>query len=371
MPVRVPYWKQAAFAAMLVATLAAAVEGGAHAWHYLSTTGCFSNEGEAAARTMDMQTRRQACSDYASMQYLPYSYPDKPRLLVPGYHTDTVNVDSLGFRGSGFEVPKPEGTYRIVVLGGSAAFGAGVPDGMTIPAYLEASLDADFPYRVEVINAGVPGGTSFGERWRALNQLPEVGPDLVVVYSGYNDSLARHDNPGIAHFAHVRELDGAQGTDPDPLREAWRATKTRALLERAQFEIDARTGSYAKLSFDRTPIPEKAEAWRERMESVCKTHEAAVFLQPLAEESNTTDLRARTLADKWNNGRAAEVMDAYAAQLDELDGACAVTGDLRRSLDDAPVPVMADFVHLTAPGNEIMAHQIKEKIRHLLPERLD
>ena len=369
MPARVPYWKQAAFAAMLVVTLAAAVEGGAHAWHYFWTTGCLSNEGEAAARTMDLQTRRQACSDYASMQYLPYSYPDRPRLLVPDYRAETVNVDSMGFRGQGFEVPKPEGTYRIVVLGGSAAFGAGVPDEMTIPAYLEAGLDY-FPYRVEVINAGVPGGTSFGELWRALNQLPKVGPDLVVVYSGYNDSLARHDNPGIAHFAHMRELGEASAPELDPLREAWRATKTRALLERAQFEIDARTGSYAKLPFDRAPIPEKAEVWRERMESVCGAHEAAVFLQPFAEESNATDLRARALADKWNNGRAAEVMDAYAAQLDELEGACAATGDLRRALDGAPVPVMADFVHLTAPGNEIMARQIQEHILHLLPERL-
>lgn len=373
MPARVPYWKQAALTAMVAATSAAAVEAASYSWWYFSVSGCDSNGGPAAASTMDVQTRRQVCEDRARVEYLPYSYPDVPRLPAPGLSTETHNIDSFGFRGGGFSEAKPDGTYRIFVLGGSAVFGSGVPDGMTIPAYLQEALDGSFPYRVEVINAGVPAGTSFGEQWQALNRLPRFEPDLLVVYAGYNDARARHDNPGITHYAHqiaLGEAEPGEPAPPDPVRLAWQETKTYQLVKFAKREISMRMGDYETIPFDLTPIPEKARAWQERMESICGAHRAAVFLQPLAEDANITDLHARYHADRRDNERASEVMDAYAQSLESLGGACAAAKDLRRALDDAPVPVMSDAAHLTWPGNEIMAREIQREISGIMPAGL-
>ena len=55
------------------------------------------------------------------------------------------------------EVPKPEGTYRVVCEGGSTTFDLLAPDdAATWPARLGAFLKP----RADVVNAGFPGWTS-------------------------------------------------------------------------------------------------------------------------------------------------------------------------------------------------------------------
>lgn len=100
-------------------------------------------------------------------------------------------VNANGFRGPALPFEKPEGTYRIAVLGGSAAFDLGKKDDATWPALLEKRLRAA-GRRVEVLNAGTPGYST----WQCSRLLPRVArwnPDMVLVYELFNDSLAfRH-----------------------------------------------------------------------------------------------------------------------------------------------------------------------------------
>ena len=52
--------------------------------------------------------------------------------------TDTVNINSLGFRGDEFSKIKPDRTYRILILGGSPMFGYGsTSDYTTIPGFMQ------------------------------------------------------------------------------------------------------------------------------------------------------------------------------------------------------------------------------------------
>ncbi len=99
-----------------------------------------------------------------------------------------LRTDSRGLRGPEPARPKSADTLRVVAVGDSCTFGSGAPQSGTYPAQLEARLATERPFRVEVLNAGVPGFTSF----QALRLLEIEGfalePDAVVFASGVNDA---------------------------------------------------------------------------------------------------------------------------------------------------------------------------------------
>jgi lysophospholipase L1-like esterase len=112
------------------------------------------------------------------------------REVIPDYPTggDLIfETNHLGFRGPDFEPEKAAGTYRIVVLGGSAVVTGRTNDDM-FTALLEQSLADEFEgTSFEVINAGVPGYTSTQEMFLIETQVLSWEPDLVLVYDGRND----------------------------------------------------------------------------------------------------------------------------------------------------------------------------------------
>jgi lysophospholipase L1-like esterase len=100
----------------------------------------------------------------------------------------TVRTNALGLRGAPASPAKAPGTYRILVLGDSFAFGFGVEDDEAFPAALARALTPPTGFeRVEVWNAGVAGWsadqfwlflTTRGLAWR---------PDLVLLAETEND----------------------------------------------------------------------------------------------------------------------------------------------------------------------------------------
>ena len=77
-----------------------------------------------------------------------------------------VNSDASGLRAPFHSIEKPEGAFRILLLGCSTTFGWGVADEETLPAQLESILRARGHHQVEIINGGQPGYTSFqGKRF--------------------------------------------------------------------------------------------------------------------------------------------------------------------------------------------------------------
>ncbi len=96
-----------------------------------------------------------------------------------------------------FLVEKPAGTYRIAVMGGSAAMGFPHNDSASIPRFLEGILNTvcDGP-RVEVINAGVSAISSFSVRER-VDEVLDCDVDMLVVYCGNNEFYGAYA-PGSA-----------------------------------------------------------------------------------------------------------------------------------------------------------------------------
>jgi lysophospholipase L1-like esterase len=130
---------------------------------------------------------------FVSHPYLGYALT--PDWVDPSRKT---HHDASGFRG-----PSPDSRpdrILIATLGGSSTYGTGiVEDEATYPAVLGTRLrETRKDDRIQVLNAGVPGYTSFESftslAFRVLDQRPRV----LVVYEGANDLHARRANPYLS-----------------------------------------------------------------------------------------------------------------------------------------------------------------------------
>lgn len=96
-----------------------------------------------------------------------------------------VTVNSQGTRGPEFEVPKPEGVFRILSIGDSRAFGWGLPEEKTYAKLLESKLNSsvgsDLGIRVEVINAGVNAWSYPQFKMFLKERGLAYEPDVVIV----------------------------------------------------------------------------------------------------------------------------------------------------------------------------------------------
>jgi len=103
-------------------------------------------------------------------------------------------INSFGLRGKDVQEVKPPCTYRILCLGGSTTFCTAVGETDTYPRQLQDSFQTgDDPLRVEVLNGGVPVYTSFEVLLLLQHILRNtlIDPDMVLVYSTWNDIMPR------------------------------------------------------------------------------------------------------------------------------------------------------------------------------------
>jgi len=166
----------------------------------------------------------------AQSLYAPHPY--LPLVLRPGtdYRDNDTSghINSLGLRGPERTAAKPEGTYRVICVGGSTTFGAGIlGDENTYPARLEARLKEALPgAHVEVWNAGVPGYTTAENVIYLGLRLIDFRPDLVVFYEGYNDFKPNRYPGFVSDYSHWRDRDVAP---------------RRSLLEHLRFYVKMRS----------------------------------------------------------------------------------------------------------------------------------
>jgi hypothetical protein len=96
-------------------------------------------------------------------------------------------VSVWGYRGPAVGRKRP-GEQRLVVLGGSTAFGWGVPWNEGFPAQLETALRplARDGAPVSVVNLGMPIQGAYSFRF-TLEDYAGLQYDAVILYEGYND----------------------------------------------------------------------------------------------------------------------------------------------------------------------------------------
>jgi lysophospholipase L1-like esterase len=99
-----------------------------------------------------------------------------------------IHNNRIGFRSREL-CPKPEGVFRIMVLGDSMTWGAGLPVSRRYSDILEQRLNRSFGAgRCEVHNFAVSGGPMILHARVLHYYLQSVDPDLIIVGFCYNDT---------------------------------------------------------------------------------------------------------------------------------------------------------------------------------------
>ena len=104
------------------------------------------------------------------------------------HQTFQDKINSIGLKSPEIAIKKQNNTYRIICIGGSLVYGKDI--GTSWPHYLQMKLNErmrEQEINFEVINAGVPGYTSFHSIADFMTKLIDLEPDMVIMYQLFTD----------------------------------------------------------------------------------------------------------------------------------------------------------------------------------------
>jgi lysophospholipase L1-like esterase len=148
----------------------------------------FAARGSEDERILYLYDRQTINAQTAQLVGLPY--------LNYGLNPTLDDVNERGLRGELVAIPKPDGVFRILALGGSTTYGHALPVQEAWPAQLQSILRDEYNYpQLEVINLGAPGYFSLDSLVNLATRGLAHEPDLILVYDGLNDAIIRmyHD----------------------------------------------------------------------------------------------------------------------------------------------------------------------------------
>ena len=302
MSVQVSYKKQVVMGIFGLAILLLAIEIVANVW-WISQINCEFEQNEIF-QDISEEKKRHLCLDF-------YEIKTSGDELIPNQSTDSITINTLGFRGAEFSEIKPSDTFRIFAVGGSTMFGAGATsDETTIPGYLQQILsERDFEFDIEVINSGIQGADSNTELNLIEQKLVTFSPDLIIMYDGWNDLRANHS--------------------PDVVKENW--------------------------------------------EKICEfgkvnDFDVIILLQPIAGFGNKVltdqELKYAQTGEDYTSNLLIEsslIYQNYAKNLSEIT-TCTKTFDIRNVFDAETEPIYWDQGHVSDRGNSIVAKSLSNTV---------
>jgi lysophospholipase L1-like esterase len=164
-----------------------------------------------------------------------HGFRQKPNTSLRYENGSIATANALGYRGPAVSIPKPPGTTRIVLIGGSTTHGWNVNDDQTVDAAMRRQLAQRFPgRRFEVVNLAFDGYDSFQEYERVRLDALRFEPDLIILNTGIND---------------VRNARYPDLQDPDPRTLLWRnvVESLRALEARGSPTLKTRLKHHSHL----------------------------------------------------------------------------------------------------------------------------
>lgn len=131
---------------------------------------------------------------YAVRLKRPVANPQLSFVHAPNGHSflmgTDVRINSQGLRDYEYSLQKPQGVYRVMMLGDSTTFGWGVEQRDTAAKFLERKLNGHLPpgyNKVEVLNAGVGNYDTVQEVTYYETLGRAFHPDLVILVFFIND----------------------------------------------------------------------------------------------------------------------------------------------------------------------------------------
>lgn len=128
-------------------------------------------------------------------------------------------VNNAGLRGQDIAIAKPEGHYRIIMLGDSFTMGKGVEDDETFSAHLNTLLNhrsySCEPKRIEVLNAGVDSYSPVLSYIQLTRDLARLNPDTVILNLDVSDLVQENAYRSEATYNDDGNVAAVPGTKRD------------------------------------------------------------------------------------------------------------------------------------------------------------
>lgn len=307
----------------------------------------------------------------------------------------SAGVNVWGYRGDVIGRKKP-GETRIIVLGGSTAFGYGLPWNESWPYYLEQKMAARRQPAgpVSVVNLGIP--TDSARTFVAtLNDYQYLHADVAMFYEGYNDlgldtnPPPNTTNPAVSHYlawrhqspifrwtgyfpifplvlnekASLLARGGASGTGGEVVFRPDLATRTTAaaMKEAADLGVtlERRLGRLTNTTVEKSRTEEAGcGAWSQYCGAVEEAVEhalshrqlAVVITQPYVSDLHIEQQRA--LADMMRRQFGSNPRVRYV--------------NLGHLIDMRDTRIVYDGLHLVASGNERIAEALVSQVVELI-----
>ncbi len=112
-------------------------------------------------------------------------YDMKPSFEMMSSHLKEIKTNRYGMRDYEYLKDKPQGVYRIAIVGDSLAFGTYLEHDLTFAKIFERKLNQI--KTAEVLNFSVSGYNAYQEEIVLKEKVPPFDPDLVIVAYCLND----------------------------------------------------------------------------------------------------------------------------------------------------------------------------------------
>ncbi|MEZ6188061.1 MAG: GDSL-type esterase/lipase family protein [Planctomycetota bacterium] len=282
---------------------------------------------------------------------------------LPGHEAPGISINADGFRGPPLA---SEPGYRILLTGGSTAFGWGASaDAECVAPHLARLLSEGWGTPVEVVNAGVPSYRLADELALVALRGLDYEPDLVVSLSGYNDLYEAFGlaSGGSQIFTQLeQQLAQAYALGPALLRATALGRRVARGLSRVSGGLEA-------------VEPDEVEArylrLARRLDALCQGR-FVLALQPLyaCHDAATRPAAERAALERfyarWGERGPefqAYLRDAVARWRGALSDAELRWVDLSAGLGQPPGPVFEDPCHLNDAGNRLLAERLAAALR--------
>ena len=315
---------------------------------------------------------------------------------LSNFEGNGYSTNQWGFRDKdNLDEKKISGEIRMFVVGGSTAWGAGVIQEHLYMEMLDKELNQAFDNNIKVINAGVGAYLNTHERILVLNVIQRFDPDILLIFSGWNDTYAEYtgkrviddtwDYLKISPLLAVYHDRFRLNIFPEALM--YRPPKYGEYLVKMRYLVD-------KITFKAAAVKVKTELKKRAIEpSVLygdliynlnaivhalknKGTKVIYNLQPSlyntkkklsAYERNLVDMGNKnyTLFPEYNS----KLYNIYRADLVEycrINDVYFFDGDL--AIEDESLTVFEDHVHFSDRGNKLLAKDMLPKLKDIISD---
>ena len=321
---------------------------------------------EVACKILELRAARQY-RRVSSAISRPSRIPDVRFELIPNTSGITpgqdkvIRINSHGFRGPEIAHPKPEGVFRLAVLGDSIAFGRTLEEEDVFPYQLPDLLRERVPGRqFDVINASLSGRDTWEEVSLLEHRVLDLQPDLVIIQICLNDHVRFPPPDPSAHRGAFGERRWyAYSSLLALLDERVPGFRNHHVRIAERFGFDMRTASEALRDYaiDIAHLHDIAahwDIWRPlflRAHELCQQHHAQLMLVVFP--------TSRLIG-----------MPETASAIPELTGLAREHNiplvDLLQPFRDAPGSVLTDYTHPNVQGQRLAAQTIADAVVPLL-----